>query len=308
MEANLRLRVLGQDNALKAVSNAVRLARAGLHAHTKPLGTVLFVGPSGVGKTELAKALAEFLFDDETAMVRVDMSEYMERHSVSRLIGAPPGYIGYEEGGTLTEAVRRRPYQIVLLDEIEKAQVHVTNVLLQVFDEGHLTDSHGRKVDFRNTILIMTSNLGARAAAEMHSIDAAEAVALEAVRAHFPPEFINRIDELVTFRGLGWDDMLPIMRNQINGVQSLLDDKSLTMEVDDDACLWLAEKGFDPTYGARPLKRALQAHLLNPLSAIILKGELLDGSALHVRLGDDELLFDITAGSNESSEVIPEVD
>jgi len=313
MEDNLEQRVVGQRNAVDVVSNAVRVVRAGLHAHKKPLGCFLFLGPSGVGKTELTKALAEFLFDDEQAMVRIDMSEYMERHSLSRLIGAPPGYVGYEEGGTLTEAVRRRPYQIVLLDEIEKAHREVTNILLQVFDEGHLTDSQGRRVDFRNTIIIMTSNLGSHLSESMFAdVDAnandtststalttqkaTEHIMTEAMRAHFSPEFINRIDEVVMFRRLTWEDMKPIAQLEIAKIQRLLSsqERRLSFSVEDAACHWIIERGYDPMYGARPLRRALQTHVLNPLSKQILQGDIIDGSSIELQLHNDKLVFAVT--------------
>jgi ATP-dependent Clp protease ATP-binding subunit ClpB len=294
LEDHLHKRVVGQDNAVKAISDSVRIARAGLHAHTKPLGSFLFLGPSGVGKTELAKALAEFLFDDESAMVRVDMSEYMERHSVSRLIGAPPGYIGYEEGGVLTEAVRRRPYQVVLLDEVEKAHREVMNILLQVFDEGWLTDSHGRKVDFRNTTIIMTSNLGAQvAAAEWENEQKARTIMQEAMRHHFPPEFINRLDDVICFNRLTRENMVPIVDIQLENLSSLLSERRLDLSVDATARQWLADKGFDPQYGARPLKRTIHEYLLSPLSVSILSGEVVDDSVVTVSVNqaDEKLEF-----------------
>ncbi|MES2862441.1 MAG: ATP-dependent chaperone ClpB, partial [Pseudomonadota bacterium] len=257
MEDALRGRVVGQDAALEAVADAVRRARAGLNDPHRPLGSFLFLGPTGVGKTELTKALAAFLFDDETAITRMDMSEYMEKHSVSRLIGAPPGYVGYDEGGALTEAVRRRPYQVVLFDEVEKAHPDVFNVLLQVLDDGRLTDGQGRVVDFKNTLLIMTSNLGSDALANQSDGEDVEQVrpyVMEAVRAHFRPEFLNRIDEIILFRRLGRDQMAGIVRIQLARLEKLMADRRLTLSIDDGALAWLADKGYDPVYGARPLK------------------------------------------------------
>lgn len=300
MEAELGKRVVGQEQAVQSIANCVRIARAGLHQHTKPMGSFLFIGPSGVGKTELAKSLAEFLFDDAGAMVRIDMSEYMEKHSVSRLIGAPPGYVGYEEGGMLTEAVRRRPYQIVLLDETEKAHREVMNVLLQVLDEGHLTDSQGRKVDFRNTIIIMTSNLGVAQveAAGVTDTESEQAVMMAAVRSHFPPEFINRLDDVVAFKRLRPTDMLPIVNIQLKHVRSLLSDRRITLNISDKAMEWLATIGYDPAYGARPLKRVIHNHLLNPLSKAILKGEVFDNSILTVDLASDEKALSLSCTAN----------
>eukprot|EP01006_Ploeotia_vitrea_P037370 TRINITY_DN66125_c0_g1_i1.p1 TRINITY_DN66125_c0_g1~~TRINITY_DN66125_c0_g1_i1.p1 ORF type:complete len:849 (-),score=446.65 TRINITY_DN66125_c0_g1_i1:592-3138(-) len=305
MEDVLRERVVGQEQAVQAISNAVRIARAGLHAHTKPMGAFLFLGPSGVGKTELAKTLADFLFDDESAMVRIDMSEYMERFSVSRLVGAPPGYVGYEEGGVLTEAVRRRPYQVILLDEMEKAHRDVSNLLLQVFDEGHLTDSQGRKVDFRNTIIIMTSNLGAAEMADMEAsgavdrtdADAMERVTMEAVKHHFRPEFINRLDQIVVFNHLRRENMEPIVDIQMRHVQDLVRDRRIVINADASAKKWLADTGFDPVYGARPLKRAVHRFVLNPLSREILSDKVPDGSTVTVKFDagrdKDALVFDV---------------
>jgi ATP-dependent Clp protease ATP-binding subunit ClpB len=299
MEDALERKVVGQRHAVEAISNAVRVARAGLHSHTKPIGCFLFLGPSGVGKTELAKALAEFMFNDPGAMVRIDMSEYMEAHSVARLIGAPPGYVGYDEGGLLTEAVRRRPYQVILLDEAEKAHKQVMNLMLQVFDEGRLTDSHGRRVDFRNTVIIMTSNLGAQlvaseidrgqlSAADRH---AAEIVTMNAVKAHFPPEFINRLDQIVLFNRLRPENMPPIVDIQLNVVRELLRTRRVELTVTDAAKEWLARVGFDPNYGARPLKRAVQTHLLNPLSTKILEGRVFDDSEVVVDVEGESLGF-----------------
>jgi ATP-dependent Clp protease ATP-binding subunit ClpB len=285
MEENLRRRVVGQEEAVVAVSNAIRRARAGLQDPNRPIGSFLFLGPTGVGKTELTKALAEFLFDDESAMVRIDMSEYMEKHSVARLIGAPPGYVGYDEGGALTEAVRRRPYQVILFDEIEKAHPDVFNVLLQVLDDGRLTDGQGRTVDFRNTLIILTSNLGSEALANLPDgadIERARPAVMEAVRAAFRPEFLNRLDEILLFRRLSRDDMKGIVEIQLRHLKRLLADRKITLEIDGAAEAWLAEKGYDPVYGARPLKRVIQRELQNPLAQQILEGRIPDGSTVHV--------------------------
>jgi ATP-dependent Clp protease ATP-binding subunit ClpB len=292
MEDALRARVVGQDAALEAVADAVRRARAGLNDPNRPLGSFLFLGPTGVGKTELTKALAAFLFDDDQAITRIDMSEYMEKHSVSRLIGAPPGYVGYDEGGALTEAVRRRPYQVVLFDEVEKAHPDVFNVLLQVLDDGRLTDGQGRVVDFKNTLLIMTSNLGSDALANQEDGEDVEAVCpyvMEAVRAHFRPEFLNRIDEIILFRRLGRDQMAGIVRIQLARLEKLMADRRLTLSIDDGALAWLADKGYDPVYGARPLKRVIQKDLVDPMAKKLLAGELEDGSVIAVSAGADGL-------------------
>ena len=292
MEDALRGRVVGQDEALEAVSDAVRRARAGLNDPNRPLGSFLFLGPTGVGKTELTKALAAFLFDDDNAITRIDMSEYMEKHSVSRLIGAPPGYVGYDEGGALTEAVRRRPYQVVLFDEVEKAHPDVFNVLLQVLDDGRLTDGQGRTIDFKNTLLIMTSNLGSDALANQHEGDDVEAVrpyVMDAVRAHFRPEFLNRIDEIILFRRLGRDQMSGIVRIQLARLEKLMADRRLTLDIDDSALAWLADKGYDPAYGARPLKRVIQKDLVDPMAKKLLAGELANGSVISVSAGADGL-------------------
>jgi len=296
--------------ALEAISNAVRIARAGLHQHKKPIGTFLLLGPSGVGKTELTKALAEFMFDDESAMTRIDMSEYSERHSVSRLIGAPPGYVGYEEGGMLTEAVRRRPYQVLLLDETEKAHKEIYNVLLQVFDEGHLTDAQGRRVDFRNTIIIMTSNLGASALGwdDTNSFSREEATiaSMDAVRRHFLPEFVNRIDEIVVFDRLSKENMRPIVDIQLQQLQELLLEKRITLKVDDDALDMLASEGYDPRYGARPLKRAIQRKLLNPFSVAILDRKIRDGDRVRAKISEsneNDLEFEVVGFDGEEEEI-----
>ena len=281
MEAGLQARVVGQDEALIAVSDAVRRSRAGLKDPNRPIGSFLFLGPTGVGKTELTKALAEFLFDDETAVTRLDMSEYMEKHSVSRMIGAPPGYVGYEEGGALTESVRRRPYQVVLFDEVEKAHPDVFNTLLQVLDDGRLTDGQGRTVDFRNTILIMTSNLGSEFLLS-GDVEAARESVMGAVRSAFRPEFLNRIDELILFRRLEEQHMGAIVDIQLGRLEGLLKDRRMTIALDDAARSWLAEKGYDPAYGARPLKRVIQKELQDPLARLILEGALADGDAVNV--------------------------
>ena len=294
MEDNLRRRVVGQDEAIIAVSNAIRRARAGLQDPNRPLGSFLFLGPTGVGKTELTRALAEFLFDDESAMVRIDMSEYMEKHSVARLIGAPPGYVGYDEGGSLTEAVRRRPYQVILFDEVEKAHPDVFNVLLQVLDDGRLTDGQGRTVDFRNTLIVLTSNLGSEALAslpERADVSAARDAVMAAVRAAFRPEFLNRLDEILLFRRLSRDDMKGIVTIQLERLRKLLADRKITLEVDAAASAWLANAGYDPVYGARPLKRVIQRELQNPLAQQILEGHIPDGSTVHVSAGDKGLVI-----------------
>jgi ATP-dependent Clp protease ATP-binding subunit ClpB len=285
MEENLRRRVIGQEEAVVAVSNAIRRARAGLQDPNRPIGSFLFLGPTGVGKTELTKALAEFLFDDEGALIRIDMSEYMEKHSVARLIGAPPGYVGYEEGGSLTEAVRRRPYQVILFDEVEKAHPDVFNVLLQVLDDGRLTDGQGRTVDFRNTLIVLTSNLGSEALATLPDgagIEQARPMVMEAVRAAFRPEFLNRLDEILLFGRLSRDDMQGIVEIQLRRLQQLLADRKITLELDAAAEAWLADKGYDPVYGARPLKRVIQRELQNPLAQQILEGRIPDGATVHV--------------------------
>ncbi len=292
MESILSAQVIGQEAAVRAVSAAVRRARAGLQDPGRPLGSFLFLGPTGVGKTELTKALATFLFDDPRAMVRLDMSEFMEKHSVARLIGAPPGYVGYEEGGVLTEAVRRRPYQVVLFDEVEKAHGDVFNVLLQVLDDGRLTDGQGRTVDFTNTLIILTSNLGSQyiaALREDQPVADAEAQVMEVVRGHFRPEFLNRLDEIVLFQRLGESAMAPIVDLQVKRVQELLKDRKVTLDLTDAARRWLARVGYDPVYGARPLKRTVQRHLQDPLADLILSGQLVDGAMVKVDEGDGRL-------------------
>ncbi|WP_170005527.1 ATP-dependent chaperone ClpB [Pseudopontixanthobacter vadosimaris] len=292
MEQILGKRVIGQSQAVEAVSKAVRRARAGLQDPNRPLGSFLFLGPTGVGKTELTKALAGFLFDDDSAMVRIDMSEFMEKHAVARLIGAPPGYVGYEEGGVLTEAVRRRPYQVVLFDEVEKAHADVFNVLLQVLDDGRLTDGQGRVVDFSNTLIILTSNLGSQYLTNLEegqSVSDVEPQVMDVVRAHFRPEFLNRLDEIILFHRLAAEHMAPIVDIQLGRVQKLLKDRKIELELTDAARRWLGRVGYDPVYGARPLKRAVQRYVQDPLADRLLAGEIPDGSKVHVDEGDGEL-------------------
>ena len=301
MEDQLAKRVIGQKEAVHAVATAVRRARAGLQDPNRPIGSFMFLGPTGVGKTELTKALASFLFDDETAMVRIDMSEYMEKHSVSRLIGAPPGYVGYEEGGALTEAVRRRPYQVVLFDEIEKAHPDVFNVLLQVLDDGRLTDGQGRTVDFRNVLIIMTSNLGAEYLVlqkEGEDSSAVQEEVMQVVRAKFRPEFLNRVDEIILFHRLRREDMGAIVDIQMQRLQRLLEDRKITIELDPKARHWLAEKGYDPAYGARPLKRTIQKNVQDPLAERILAGEVHDGEVVRIGAGNGALTIGDVAVSD----------
>ncbi|MEV4935623.1 ATP-dependent chaperone ClpB [Sphingobium sp. LMA1-1-1.1] len=296
MEAELGKRVIGQADAVKAVATAVRRSRAGLQDPNRPLGSFLFLGPTGVGKTELTKALAGFLFDDDSAMVRIDMSEFMEKHSVARLIGAPPGYVGYEEGGVLTEAVRRRPYQVVLFDEVEKAHGDVFNVLLQVLDDGRLTDGQGRTVDFTNTIIVLTSNLGSQFIASLADDEPVEKVedqVMDIVRAHFRPEFLNRLDEVILFHRLGASHMAPIVDIQVARIGKLLKDRKVTLDLTDGARAWLGRVGYDPVYGARPLKRAVQRYLQDPLADLILRGEVPDGATVKVDEGDGGLRLGI---------------
>jgi ATP-dependent Clp protease ATP-binding subunit ClpB len=295
MEERLRRRVVGQEDAIVAVSNAVRRARAGLQDPNRPIGSFIFMGPTGVGKTELARALAEFLFDDEQAMVRIDMSEYMEKHSVARLIGAPPGYVGYEEGGFLTEAVRRRPYSIVLMDEIEKAHPEVFNILLQILDDGRLTDGHGRTVDFKNTVVIMTSNIGSQWIVDLGEKDYEEMRrrVMDAVRAHFKPEFLNRVDELVIFRGLGIEEIKSIVEIQMKKLQGRLLERRINLKLTEKAKEWIAKTGFDSAYGARPLKRVIQKEIQDKLALKLLEGKFKEGDSVAVDLDgkNGELVF-----------------
>jgi ATP-dependent Clp protease ATP-binding subunit ClpB len=300
MEERLSQRVIGQDEALTAVANAVRRARAGLQDPNRPIGSFIFLGPTGVGKTETARALAEFLFDDERAMIRLDMSEYMEKHAVARMIGAPPGYIGYEEGGQLTEAVRRRPYSVILFDEIEKAHPDVFNVLLQILDDGRLTDSKGRTVDFKNTVLIMTSNLGSREiqAAEGDESQIRQAVT-EVLRLHFKPEFLNRIDDIVIFHQLSREQITQIIDVQLERLRSMLRERDINLVLDDSARELLAREGYDPAYGARPLKRAIQTLIQNPLAIKLLHGDIAPGQTVRVSADGDKMMFttDIAAAA-----------
>ncbi|MCJ2125583.1 ATP-dependent chaperone ClpB [Methylobacterium sp. J-077] len=301
MEQALAKRVVGQREAVEAVSTAVRRARAGLQDPNRPIGSFMFLGPTGVGKTELTKALAGFLFDDDTALVRIDMSEYMEKHAVARLIGAPPGYVGYEEGGALTEAVRRRPYQVVLFDEVEKAHPDVFNVLLQVLDDGRLTDGQGRTVDFRNTLLIMTSNLGSEYLVNQpagEDTDAVREEVMNVVRSHFRPEFLNRVDEIILFHRLARSEMGAIVEIQLGRLAKLLEDRKITLDLDEEAKVWLADKGYDPAYGARPLKRVIQKNVQDPLAELVLSGKIHDGETVPVRLGPMGLMIgDLTVGA-----------
>jgi len=281
MEERLRERVVGQDEAIEAVANAVRAARAGLQDPNRPLGSFLFLGPTGVGKTETARALAEFLFDDEQALVRIDMSEYQEKHTISRLIGAPPGYVGYEEAGQLTEAVRRRPYSVVLFDEVEKAHAEVLNVLLQLLDDGRLTDAQGRTVDFRNTIVIMTSNLGSQWITEAGlDWDEIRQRVMTAVQQHFRPELLNRIDEIVIFRPLALEQIKQIVEIQLRGLRARLAERKIELELSPAAAELIAREGFDPVYGARPLKRAIQKEIVQPLAVRLLRGEFRDADTV----------------------------
>ncbi|WP_420396700.1 ATP-dependent chaperone ClpB [Nioella sp.] len=302
MEEEIGKRVIGQKTAVTAVSNAVRRARAGLNDENRPLGSFLMLGPTGVGKTELTKALAEYLFDDDQAMVRIDMSEFMEKHAVSRLIGAPPGYVGYDEGGVLTEAVRRRPYQVVLFDEVEKAHPDVFNVLLQVLDDGQLTDGQGRTVDFKQTLIVLTSNLGAQALSQLPDgadSSAAKRDVMDAVRAHFRPEFLNRLDETIIFDRLTRADMDGIVAIQLRRLEKRLADRKITLDLDEGARKWLADEGYDPVFGARPLKRVIQNALQNQLAEMILAGEVKDGETVHVSAGTDGLIVgDRVSASN----------
>ncbi len=295
MEERLKLRVVGQDEAVSAVANAIRRARAGIQEPRRPIGSFIFLGPTGVGKTELARALAEFIFDDEDAMIRIDMSEYQERHTVSRLIGAPPGYVGYEEGGQLTEAIRRRPYAVILFDEVEKAHQEVFNVLLQVLDDGRLTDGHGRTVDFRNTVVIMTSNIGSLHIQEMLTSWSDEEQihkgVMEELRKFFRPEFLNRVDEIIVFHALNKELLMKIVDIQLNRMKKYLKDKHIDIELTNEAKGYLAEIGFDPLYGARPLKRAIQKEILTPLATKLLEGTFKEGDIIEVDMERDKLIF-----------------
>jgi ATP-dependent Clp protease ATP-binding subunit ClpC len=302
MEAELHKRVVGQDEAIAVVTRAIRRSRAGLGDPRRPVGTFIFLGPTGVGKTELARALAEFLFGDESALIRVDMSEYMERFNVSRLTGAPPGYVGYDEGGQLTEQVRRKPYSVVLLDEVEKAHPDIFHVLLQVMDDGHLTDSYGRKVDFKNVVLIMTSNLSARTIEkntaigfqqndEMSTFEKMKANVMNELKRTFNPEFLNRIDEVVMFHPLHMDQMNQIIDIMLVRLNAQMAEQGISLEIDDNAKAWLAQQGYDPAYGARPLRRALRRLIEDPLSEEVLRGEFAGGGVVQIKLAGEELAF-----------------
>ncbi|MBN1217866.1 MAG: ATP-dependent chaperone ClpB [Anaerolineae bacterium] len=303
MEERLHHRVVGQDEAIHAVANAVRRSRAGLQDPNRPIGSFIFLGPTGVGKTELARALAEFLFDDESNMVRIDMSEYQERHTVSRLVGAPPGYVGYDEGGQLTEAVRRRPYSVVLFDEIEKAHAEVFNVLLQLLDDGRLTDGHGRTVNFKNTVVIMTSNIGSHYIMEVGAEAAREKV-MEAMRQHFRPEFLNRVDEVITFHSLSREDLLRIVDIQLNHLRKLLAERKIELTLTEAAKKHLADAGYDPTFGARPLKRVIQREVQDPLAMALLQGEFMDGSVIRVDYREESIVFEETGIPEVEAEVV----
>ena len=296
MESYIGKRLIGQVDAVRAVSDAVRRSRAGVSDPNRPTGSFMFLGPTGVGKTELARALADFLFDDEHAMVRIDMSEYSEKHSVSRLVGAPPGYVGYDEGGQLTEAVRRRPYSVVLLDEVEKAHPEIFNILLQVLDDGRLTDGQGRTVDFRNTILVLTSNLGSQFLVDssMSEDEQREAV-LNTVRAAFKPEFLNRLDEILVFKALTKEELSKIVDIQVDQMARRLCSRRIALHVDDDARTWLAEHGYDPAFGARPLRRLIQREIGDRLARMIIGGEVPDGGSVTVKVSGDELKLEASA-------------
>jgi ATP-dependent Clp protease ATP-binding subunit ClpB len=292
MEERLMQRVIGQKEAIVAVSNAVRRARAGLQDENRPIGSFIFLGPTGVGKTELSRALAEFLFDDENAMIRIDMSEYMEKHTVARLIGAPPGYVGYEEGGQLSEAVRRKPYSVILFDEIEKAHQDVFNVLLQVLDDGRITDGQGRTIDFKNAVIIMTSNIGSQFITEEASTEGRSRLVMDALRQHFRPEFLNRVDEIIIFDRLNDEDLKKIVEIQLRRLTKRLEAQKITLELSDAAKARIASEGYDPVYGARPLKRAIQREILDPLSLQILEGKFHEGQTIRVDGQDGKLVFE----------------
>ena len=296
MEERLGKRVIGQRKAIVAVSNAVRRSRSGLADPNRPIGSFIFLGPTGVGKTELARALAEFLFDDEQALIRIDMSEYMEKHTVARLIGAPPGYVGYEEGGQLSEAVRRKPYSVILFDEIEKAHHDVFNVLLQVLDDGRITDGQGRTVDFKNTVIVMTSNIGSQYLLQTGNAEQRDAQAMDALRSHFRPEVLNRVDEIVVFDRLNDEELREIVGIQVERVAQRLEERNMHLEVDRKAADHLADAGYDPTYGARPLKRAIQRELLDPLSLKLLEGGFKEGDTIRVSAGKSGLAFEKAEG------------
>jgi ATP-dependent Clp protease ATP-binding subunit ClpB len=291
LEEHLHQRVIGQDAAIKAVANAVRRARAGLQDENKPIGSFIFLGPTGVGKTELSRALAEFLFDDENAMIRIDMSEYMEKHTVARLIGAPPGYVGYEEGGQLSESVRRKPYSVILFDEIEKAHQDVFNVLLQVLDDGRITDGQGRTVDFKNTVIIMTSNIGSQFISDESSSEGRTRLVTDALRQHFRPEFLNRVDEIIIFDRLNEEELKQIVEIQLRRLTSRLEKQKIHLALSDDAKAFIAREGYDPVYGARPLKRAIQREILDPLSMDLLEGKFREGQTIRVDAMNGSLEF-----------------
>jgi ATP-dependent Clp protease ATP-binding subunit ClpC len=302
MEAEMHKRVVGQDEAITVVTRAIRRSRAGLGDPKRPVGTFIFLGPTGVGKTEMARALSEFLFGDESALIRVDMSEYMERFNISRLTGAPPGYVGYDEGGQLTEQVRRKPYSVVLLDEVEKAHPDIFHVLLQVMDDGHLTDSYGRKVDFKNVVLIMTSNLSARTIEkntaigfqqgdESSTFDKMKANVMNELKRTFNPEFLNRIDEVVMFHPLSMEHIQEIIDIMLRRLNQQMEEQGITLEIDEDAKAWLAKQGYDPAYGARPLRRAIQRHIEDPLSEEVLRGEFANGGVVQIKTAGEELVF-----------------
>jgi ATP-dependent Clp protease ATP-binding subunit ClpB len=309
LENHLHQRVVGQSEAVSAVAAAIRRARAGMKDPGRPIGSFLFMGPTGVGKTELARALAQFLFDSDDALVRLDMSEYMEKHSVSRLVGAPPGYVGYEEGGQLSEAIRRRPYSVVLLDEVEKAHPDVFNILLQVLDDGRITDSQGRTVDFRNTVIVMTSNIGSEYILDVSGDDTKYEMmqkrVLDALRSHFRPEFLNRVDDIILFHTLSRSELRQIVGIQIKRVQRLLDEQKITLLLSPAAQDFLVDVGYDPVYGARPLKRAIQRQLENPLATKLLEGTFTEGDTIVVEFADSNLCFNRQGKAYSYPEPLP---